>query len=82
MIGPGDVVVLFTDGITEAVGPSAEPDDPDAMFGDAALLEVVRRHAHLPAVGIKEAILAAVANHTAGVEQSDDITLVVIRRQD
>ena len=82
VIGPGDVVVLFTDGITEAVGPSSEPDDPDAMFGDAALVEVVRRHAHLPAVGIKEAILAAVANHTAGVEQSDDITLVVIRRQD
>lgn len=81
-IGPGDVVVLFTDGITEAVGPSAEPDDPEAMFGDEALVEVVRRHAHLPAVGIKEAILAAVANHTAGVEQSDDITLVVIRRQD
>jgi sigma-B regulation protein RsbU (phosphoserine phosphatase) len=81
-IAPGEVVVLYTDGITEAVGPSAEADDPDAMFGDEALAEVVRRHAHLPAVGIKDAILAAVADHTAGVEQSDDITLVVIRRQD
>lgn len=79
---PGDVVVLYTDGISEAVGPGADLDDPDAMFGEERLLEVARRHAHLPALGIKEAILAAVAEHTAGAEQSDDITLVVIRRQD
>jgi sigma-B regulation protein RsbU (phosphoserine phosphatase) len=80
-LAPGELAVLFTDGITEAVGPSQEEDDPEAMFGEEALREVIRRHAHLPAVGIKEAILAAVAEHTAGVEQSDDITLIVIRRQ-
>lgn len=80
-LGPGDVVVLYTDGITEAVGPTAEEEDIEAMFGEEALEEVVRRHAHLPAAGIKEAILDAVARHTEGHEQSDDITLVVIRRQ-
>lgn len=80
-LAPGEVVVLYTDGITEAVGPSAEEDDPEAMFGEEALAEVVRRSAHLPAVGIKEAILDAVREHTRGVPQSDDITLVVIRRQ-
>ncbi len=79
---PGEVIVLYTDGITEAVGPSAEEDDPEAMFGEDPLAEVVRRNAHLPAVGIKEAILDAVREHTAGVPQSDDITLVVIRRQE
>ncbi len=78
---PGEVVVLFTDGITEAVGPSAEEDDPEAMFGEEALAEVILRSRHLPAAGIKEAILDAVAEHTSGVPQSDDITLVVIRRQ-
>ncbi|PID79203.1 hypothetical protein CSA17_06110 [bacterium DOLJORAL78_65_58] len=78
---PGDVVVLYTDGITEAVGPTAEEEDIEAMFGEEALEEVVRRHAHLPAAGIKKAILEAVARHTEGHEQSDDITLVVIRRQ-
>ena len=81
-LAPGEVVVLYTDGITEAVGPSAEEDDPEAMFGDEALADVVRRSAHLPAVGIKEAIMDAVAEHTSGVPQSDDITLVVIRRQE
>ncbi len=80
-LGPGDVVVLYTDGITEAVGPAADEDDIDAMFGEEALEEVVRRSSHLPATGIKEAILDAVSSHTEGVDQSDDITLVVIRRQ-
>ena len=81
-LAPGEVVVLYTDGITEAIGPSAEEDDPEAMFGEEALIEVVRRSSHLPAIGIKEAILDAVAEHTSGVDQSDDITLVVIRRQE
>ena len=80
-LGPGDVVVLYTDGITEAVGPAADEDDFDAMFGEEALEDVVRRSSHLPAAGIKEAILDAVSRHTEGVAQSDDITLVVIRRQ-
>lgn len=78
---PGEIIVMYTDGITEAVGPSAEEDDPEAMFGEEPLIEVVRRHSHLPAVGIKEAILDAVSQHTQGVAQSDDITLVVVRRQ-
>ena len=80
-LAPGEVVVLYTDGITEAVGPSADENDPDAMFGEEALEQVIRASSHLPAIGIKEAILDAVANHTSGVVQSDDITLVVIRRQ-
>ena len=50
------------------------------MFGEGALLDVVGRHARLSAEEIKEAILAAVARHTAGAAQSDDITLVVIKR--
>jgi serine phosphatase RsbU (regulator of sigma subunit) len=80
-LDPGDVVILYTDGITEAVGPGIDEDNVEAMFGEEALEEVVKNHSHLPAVGIKEAILDAVSRHTEGVAQSDDITLVVIRRQ-
>lgn len=80
-MAPGEVIVLYTDGITEAVGPSAEEDDPDAMFGEEALYDVIRQNRQLPATAIKDAILAAVTAHTSGVAQSDDITLVVIRRQ-
>jgi len=80
-LAPGEIIVLYTDGITEAVGPAADEDDYDAMFGEEALLGVLRRNRHLPAAGIKDAILGAVSTHTSGVAQSDDITLVVIRRQ-
>jgi serine phosphatase RsbU (regulator of sigma subunit) len=80
-LAPGEIIVLYTDGITEAVGPAADEDDYDAMFGEEALFEVLRRNRHLPAAGIKDAILGAVSTHTSGVAQSDDITLVVIRRQ-
>ena len=80
-LAPGEIIVLYTDGITEAVGPTADEDDYEAMFGQEVLLEVLRRSRHLPASGIKDAILDAVSVHTSGVAQSDDITLVVIRRQ-
>ncbi|MFH2051252.1 MAG: SpoIIE family protein phosphatase [bacterium] len=80
-LDPGDVIVMYTDGITEAVGPSGDEEDPDSLFGEDALIEVLRRNGHLPASGIKDAVLAAVAEHTVGQPQSDDITLVVIRRQ-
>jgi serine phosphatase RsbU (regulator of sigma subunit) len=89
-LDPGDVVVLYTDGITEAIGPSenaardeSEDDDenPENMFGEEALIEVLRKHERQSAAGIKEAILSAVARHTAGKPQSDDVTLVVVKRR-
>ena len=91
-LDPGDVLVLYTDGITEAVGPDliGEGDsgeraledeiDADSMFGEERLLDVVRAGAGLSAVALRESILRAVNDFTAGVAQSDDITLVVIRR--
>ncbi len=82
VLAPGEVIVMYTDGITEAVSPGADEEDPEAMFGEERLCDVLRRSRHLPASGIQDAILAAVADHTRGVAQSDDITLVVIRRQD
>jgi serine phosphatase RsbU (regulator of sigma subunit) len=63
------------------VGPGADEEDFDSMFGEEALHEVLRANRHLPAAGIKDAILQAVSRHTAGETQSDDITLVVVRRQ-
>ncbi len=68
----GDVLVLYTDGITEA----AAGED---MFGEERLLQVVLRERRQPADRIRERILAAVREH-AGEAPEDDLTLVVVRR--
>jgi serine phosphatase RsbU (regulator of sigma subunit) len=69
---PGDRLLLFTDGIPEALSPAGEP------FGDERLQELLASHANLSAEGIAAALLARVAEWTgrdAGFE--DDLTLVV-----
>jgi serine phosphatase RsbU (regulator of sigma subunit) len=72
-IGPGEVVVLYTDGITEAM------DIGNRQFRLERLQEVlVSAPGESPAVG--QAILAAVRNHVAGHTQSDDMTLVCFGR--
>ena len=50
------------------------------MFGEERLIELVKENAARSASEIREAILTAVTDHAAGVPQSDDITLVVIKR--
>ncbi len=137
---PGDVVVLYTDGITEAVGPEtpaeeaaagvapaesgdlpepepdgearvsvravevgrevdapddgdyeedhgdrSEEDDEDAeisenMFGEERLYTILTRTAGRGAVQIRDAILSGVTVFSAGLPQSDDLTVVVFRR--
>jgi len=78
-ISPGDIIVLYTDGITEAVGPS-EKLVSENLFGEERLLEVIESCLALSAKEIQAAILKAISDHTAGVPQSDDITLVIIKR--
>ena len=53
-IHPGDVIVLYTDGITEAMDAAGE------LFGDAALARVVESQHHLDAAGIRERVLREV----------------------
>ncbi|PKL68447.1 MAG: stage II sporulation protein E [Methanomicrobiales archaeon HGW-Methanomicrobiales-1] len=73
MLKAGDVIVLYTDGITEAENAAQE------MFGEVRLHEVIRASRKLPAPDIMTAILASVHSFTGGYAQSDDITLMVIR---
>jgi serine phosphatase RsbU (regulator of sigma subunit) len=76
----GDVLVLYTDGITEA--RASEPDmTGDTLFGEERLIEVIKTKASFSAREIQAAILQAVSAHTKDMPQGDDITLVVIKRQ-
>ena len=68
----GDVLVVYSDGVTEARSGSGE------LFGDERLLAVVKANTNLPAAGLLRAIAAA-AHNFGGKEQEDDLTLLVAR---
>ncbi len=72
VLEPGDLVVLYTDGITEAFGPGGE------LFGVGRLDAAVRAGAGDPS-RTKREILGAVAEHQAGRRRVDDQTLVIVR---
>ena len=70
---PGDVVILYTDGVTEAM------DRDGRMFGEVGLLRAVAS-APEGIAQVGEAIVAAVRGHAVGRSQYDDITLVCFGR--
>lgn len=70
----GDALVLYTDGVTEAMSASGE------LFGEERLLETLARlHDGRTARDLADGLLAAVAEHSQNAEQHDDITVVVVR---
>jgi len=70
----GDVAVLYSDGVTEALNAG------DEEYELPRLLRVVSSNAALPAPALVETILADVDAFVAGAPQHDDITLFVVRR--
>ncbi|UCE40827.1 MAG: SpoIIE family protein phosphatase [Candidatus Aminicenantes bacterium] len=79
---PGDILVLYTDGITEAREPEEKKAVEDKLFGEVRLVHVVKESASLSAREIQSAILQTVSAHTKNTPQGDDITLVVIKRRE
>lgn len=71
---PGDVLVCYTDGVTEAI------DDAQNEFGVERLRAVIAEHAGEDVAGIVRAIVGAVDRHGRGQPPFDDVTLVVIKR--
>lgn len=72
-IAPGDAIILYTDGITEA---RREKE----LFGDTRLQEVVDATGHASATHLAQTILDAVAEFCGSAPQADDMTLVVLKR--
>jgi sigma-B regulation protein RsbU (phosphoserine phosphatase) len=69
----GDVLLLYTDGATEA------PDAKGDLFGEDRLQDVLREAAARPAEGILDAVKAALVAWTGGKPNRDDLTLAVVR---
>lgn len=69
---PGDLLVIYSDGVTEAQSDAGE------FFGEERLVEAVRRHAHLPLAEAGRAIAQTVHAFSQST-QDDDLTLLVAR---
>lgn len=71
---PGDVLVIYSDGVSEAVNPTGEE------FGPTRLYEVVARNLDASASGIRDRIESALTKFCQGTPAADDITLVIVKR--
>ncbi|MEP6920562.1 MAG: SpoIIE family protein phosphatase [bacterium] len=70
----GDVLVIYSDGVTEAASPSGEE------FGPTRLYEVVSRNIEASAAGVRDRIESALTKFSQGTQAADDITLVIVKR--
>ncbi len=73
---PGAKLILFSDGIPEAMNAAEEE------FGEERLLDLIQQNLHLSSNKLIETILWEIRNHVANHPQSDDITLVVVCRDE
>jgi len=72
-IEPGEGILLYTDGVTEAI------DATDEFFGEQALEAYLEAHAAQPAEQIVRELHLKVQDFAKGVPQADDITVLVLR---
>jgi len=73
-MGPGDVLVLLSDGIYEFENRQG------VQFGEERVAQLLKFHHRLPAAELARQILNATFEYGSGVSQEDDITLVLVRR--
>jgi sigma-B regulation protein RsbU (phosphoserine phosphatase) len=71
---PGDLLLIYSDGIIEAMNSWQEE------FGEERLIAVVQQNRRQPAAVLTERIIQAVKQHAGRAAQSDDITLVVLKK--
>jgi predicted ester cyclase len=70
---PGDLLVAFSDGVTEARNPDGEE------FGEERLLACIERHRELAPTALLACLLETVQQFSAGTGQRDDLTALVLR---
>ena len=73
MLEPGDTLVVFSDGISEAQNPAGED------YGDLRLIACVEANRGAPPAAMREALLASVRTFASGALPSDDMTVLILR---
>jgi len=74
-LDPGDILIAYSDGVTE-------PENEFGEFGEERLIEMVKRHRHLPLAAISQQVMQSLRAWIGDQEQPDDITLVLARQAD
>lgn len=74
-VKPGDVIIFYTDGVTEAMNPQLEE------FGLSRLQQAVPASTDTSAPDVVESVVAAVNLHSEDTSRWDDVTLIVVRRK-
>lgn len=72
-LAPGESLVLYTDGLTDAMSPS------DVLFGEHRLRAVLQSHQGVDPMEILNQVDLAVKNHTAPGRASDDINIIILQ---
>jgi sigma-B regulation protein RsbU (phosphoserine phosphatase) len=72
-LAPGDLVVWFTDGISETMNEAFE------CFGESRLAQVVEQYAHLPFDQLRSYILAELRAFAGSADQHDDMTMILMK---
>ena len=71
---PGDILVVYSDGVTDARDPQEE------MFGQERLLQIIQQEAPSGSNALQQKLLQAIAEFTQGLPQTDDITFLVVEK--
>jgi sigma-B regulation protein RsbU (phosphoserine phosphatase) len=69
----GDVIVFYTDGITEAMNAQSD------LFGEGRLGRIVEEHGHLDSGELRERILREIESFVGGADQHDDMTMILLK---
>lgn len=74
-IEPGDVMVIYSDGVTESL------DEQGEEFGESRLIEIVQKNRGRTAAGLRDRIDEALAKFVGKAKSVDDLTLVIVKRK-
>ena len=69
----GDVMALYTDGITEAMNAAGD------LFGEPRLSHIIEEHAHLDVAELRERIVRDVEAFAGSEDQHDDLTMILMK---
>jgi serine phosphatase RsbU (regulator of sigma subunit)/pSer/pThr/pTyr-binding forkhead associated (FHA) protein len=72
---PGDVLVIYSDGVTESLNEQGEE------FGEARLIEIVQRNRGRTAAGLRDRIDDALQRFVGKAKSVDDLTMVILKRK-